>query len=99
MINEAKISDKLKLTKGVSLVCSTNPNKEIELNTSYKFIGYDERNVPVNDHSAIMTWYTSRPIWSPEEYEKIKYNFMMIKLEGINEPQWLKNFDIYEFTD
>jgi len=87
------------LTKGAKVVCLNNPTSEVDVNTPYTFIGYDVSNVPKNDYSATMTWYPSKPIWSPEEYEKIRYKFMMIKLDGISKPQWLKDFDIYEFTD
>ena len=99
MIAVNKINEMMNLTNGVRLVCLTNPSKGVELNTPYTFIGYEKRNVPVNDYNATMTWYKSKPIWSPEEYEQICYNFMMVKLEGIAEPQWLKDFDLYEFTD
>lgn len=87
------------LVKGTKVVCVDNPPTEIDVNTPYTFLGYDTSAVPKNDLNATMTWYPSRPIWSPEDYEAIKYKFMRIRLEGIEKSQRLADFDVYEFTD
>jgi hypothetical protein len=87
------------LVKGARVVCVNNPPKEIDVNTPYTFLGYDTSGVPANDLNATMSWYPSRPIWSDEDYEKIKFKFMQIKLEGVEKSQRLCDFDIYEFTD
>jgi hypothetical protein len=87
------------LTKGVRLRCLNDNISGIDINTPYTFLGYDETIVPANDLHATMTWYPSRPIWTPEEYEIIKFKFMRVKLEGVENSIPLKDFEIYEFTD
>lgn len=92
-------SELMTFVKGVKVICVSNPTKDIDVNTPYTFLGYDTSIVPANDLHITMTWYPSRPIWTPEEYEAIKYKFMLIKLDGVEKPQRLIDFEIYEFTD
>lgn len=86
----------LNMPKGTRLKCKVEhlTTKGVETGKEYTFVEYDERNVPKNDYSATMTWYPSKPIWTPEQYEDIKAKFMMVKLEGVADSQWLKDFDI-----
>lgn len=81
---------------GTKLKCANNHTtlSQVEIGKDYIFLGYDDSNVPKNRQNAVMTWYPDRPIWTPEAYEEIREKFMMIKLEGISEPQWLRNFEI-----
>lgn len=97
MDNEMK--QLMNLPIGSNLVCIGNPYKGTELNQVYTFLGYDESNVPKNDYNATMTWYTKKAIWTPEQYEDIRFKFMMVKLHGINGSVWLKDFNRYIFTD
>ena len=94
-MNEQKL---MNLVKGTKLICDKNlfDSKELELDKEYIFLGYDSSNIPVNNYSATMTWYPDKPIWSPEDYERIKFNFMMVILSGIEKPQPLKYFKIKE---
>jgi hypothetical protein len=66
----------------------------LKLVRSILFLGYDESNVPKNKQNAVMTWYPDAPIWTPEVYEGIREQFMMVRLEGVNKHQWLKNFEV-----
>lgn len=86
----------LTLQKGVKLICvaQTSYPNEIKGGKVYVFEGYDETNIPKNKQNAVMTWYSDGPIWTPEKYEEIRYEFMLVKLEGIEKPQRLKDFDI-----
>ena len=81
---------------GTKLKCKeiNNPNSNLEIGKEYTFLGYDEHEIPKNKQNAVMTWYPDSPIWTPEQYERIREKFMMIKVEGLDAPQWLSNFDI-----
>lgn len=96
-----KTMNLMSLTKGTTLCCKNNPNEKegIELNTPYTFLCYDSSQIPINNYKSCMSWYPDKPIWTPEQYEEIRFKFMRIKLEGIEKTQWLKDFKIYEFTD
>ena len=96
MSNKIDIQAMLKLQKGAKVICvidTTTPNP-IKGGKVYVFEGYDETNVPKNKQNAVMTWYPDKPLWTPERYEEIRYDFMMIRLEGVDKPQRLKEFDI-----
>ena len=81
---------------GTKLKCARNYSSptQTEIGKEYTFLGYDESNVPKNRQNAVMTWYPDKPIWTPEQYEEIREQFMMVKLEGVKDPQWLKNFEV-----
>lgn len=96
MNKENNIEKMLSLKKGDMLVCTDNQtnSRGTKQGSVYVFENYDDSLVPINQKNAIMTWYPDGPIWSPEEYELIKYQFMTIKLEGVEKHQWLKDFII-----
>lgn len=94
-----EIKNLMNLKQGSSLICVSNPTEGVELNNVYTFLAYDESNIPKNDYSATMTWYPSKPIWTPENYEDIRFKFMMAKLHGVEKPVWLKDFRRFEFTE
>jgi hypothetical protein len=85
---------KLNMLKGTKLVCTDNqtPQTGTVKDKEYVFVAYDETSVPKNRQNAVMTWYPDKPIWTPEQYAKIRYRFMQIKLEGVEKPQWLRDF-------
>ena len=89
------------LSKGATLICITDKNgsQGVEENMVYTFLEYDESNVPKNDLSATMTWYTSKPVWTPEEYEEIRFKFMLVKLHGVEKSVSLKDFRVFLFTE
>lgn len=91
-----RMNSKLTMPTGTRLKCKADrlTTTGVETGKEYTFVEYDKRNVPVNDYSATMTWYPSRPIWTPEAYEAIQEKFMMVKLEGVEESQWLKDFEV-----
>ena len=93
------MNELMNLTKGMWLVCLDDSINGIETNRPYLFLGYHDAIIPKNDLHATMSWYPSRPIWTPEEYEVIKFKFMMVNLEGLSKPVSLKYFQVYEFTD
>lgn len=95
MNNTLELKTKLKVGH---LLVSNHTNKFVEEGQHYCFEAYDESLIPKNNYKATMTWYPDKPIWTPEEYEEIKYKFMRIRLSGINEPQFLKDFEIVNFT-
>ena len=81
-----------------SLLTCINCSSDVEVDQNYVFVGYDDSLVPKNNYNATMTWYPDKPIWSLEEYDNIRIKFMRIKLDGIENPQWLKDFVQLEFT-
>lgn len=88
----------LNLPKGTLLTC-INETKDIEKGVKYSFVEYEESIIPINNYQATMAWYPDRAIWTPEEYEVIRYKFMRVKLADLDEPQFLKDFEISNFTD
>lgn len=88
----------LNLPKGAVLTC-IHESRDLEKGVNYQFAGYDDSLVPVNNYKATMSWYPDRAIWTADEYEEIKFKFMRIKLVDVDEPQFLKDFEIYLFTD
>jgi hypothetical protein len=75
----------MNLQKGAKL-------KNKETGDVHVFESYDEKNVPVNNYSATMTWYPDKPIWTPEEYEDIRFKFMVIVTDKGS--FYLKNFTL-----
>lgn len=96
-----RLESLMSLTKGTTICCGNNSNEKegVELNTLYCFECYDSSQIPMNNYQACMSWYPNKPIWTPEEYEEIRFKFMRVKLEGIEKLQWLKDFDMYELID
>ena len=84
----------MNLKRGTQLRClyGSLSSNDVKPNHKYKLIGYVTTSIPKNNYSATMSWYPDKPIWSDEEYEEIRYKFMMIRLEGIEKPQWLRDF-------
>ncbi len=91
------MTKKINLKVGNLVVC-LNGNRFVDEGQNYCFEGYDESLIPKNNYSATMTWYADKPIWTPEEYEEIRYKFMRVKLSGVDEPQFLKDFEPFRFT-
>jgi len=96
MSKKVDILAMLALQKGCKLICieDCGSSKGLKYGSTYIFDEYDESLVPKNKQNAIMTWYPDKPLWTPERYEIIRYEFMRIKLVGIEEPMMLKFFDI-----
>ena len=88
--------NKLEMPIGTKLKCKQiySTTSGLEVGKEYKFLGYDEHLIPKNKQNAVMTWYPDKPIWTPEDYEHIRQKFMMVKLEGIEKPQWLRDFKL-----
>lgn len=87
----------LNIPKGSLLTC-INCSSDIKIDQNYILIDYDNSLVPKNNYNAVMSWYSDKPIWTLEEYENICLKFMRIKLDGIENLQWLKDFTQLEFT-
>lgn len=96
MENKIDITAMLTLQKGCKLVCFEGDytNKNVKKGEVYVFEGFDDSIVPKNRENAVMAWYPDRPLWTPERYEFIRYNFMRIKLEGVETPVMLKFFEL-----
>jgi hypothetical protein len=75
----------MSLQKGAKL-------KNKDTNEIHTLESYDEKTIPVNDYSATMSWYPSKPIWTPEEYEEIRFKFMMVVTDKGS--FYLKNFTL-----
>lgn len=88
--------NKMQMPIGTKLRCKEVPFPKtgVEVGKEYSFAGYDETQIPLNKQNAVMTWYPDGPIWTPEEYEHIREKFMMVRLEGVEKPQWLHQFDV-----
>lgn len=96
-----EFKDLMNLRKGSPLVCvsSSHTAQEVEPNIIYAFLEYDESSIPKNSYNANMTWYPDKPIWTADEYEEIRFKFMLIKVKGVDKPVWLKDFKIFIFTE
>jgi len=88
--------NKLEMPIGTKLKCKQvhSTTSDLEVGKEYKFLGYDEHLIPKNKQNAVMTWYPDKPIWTPEEYVHIREKFMLVKLEGVKEPQYLNLFEV-----
>lgn len=88
--------NKMQMPIGTKLRCrekSNSPNST-EIGKEYSFVAYIDSEVPKNCQNAVMTWYPNKPIWTDQEYEKIREQFMQVKLAGVSSPQWLRDFDV-----
>lgn len=94
MSKKIDIQAMMSLQKGCKLICIEDNNKALKYGSVYIFEGYDDGIVPINRQNSVMTWYPDKPQWTPERYEMIRYQFMRVKLEGIEVPVMLKFFDI-----
>jgi len=96
MNKKIDIQAMMTLQNGCKLICivDNDSNRELKYGSVYIFEGYDDSIVPKNRQNAVMTWYPDRPQWTPERYEIIRYEFMRVKLEGIEVPVMLKFLDI-----
>jgi hypothetical protein len=83
----------LRLQKGCKLICLYD-YQGLKSGLTYTFESYDDSIVPKNRENAVMAWYPDKPLWTPERYEFIRYNFMRIKLEGVETPVMLKFFEL-----
>ena len=88
----------MNMQAGTKLVCVANGlnSKDLSVDSEYTFNKYKASSVPVNNYSATMSWYPNKPIWSDEEYEDIRFNFMQIEIDGIEHSHPLKYFKIKE---
>jgi hypothetical protein len=93
MSKKIDIKAMMSLQNGCKLICIED-NKALKYGSVYKFEGYDDSIVPKNRMNAVMSWYPDRPQWTPERYEVIRYEFMRVKLEGVEVPVMLKFLDI-----
>ena len=96
MSKKIDIKAMMSLQTGSKIICVSeqSPKRGTKYGSVYVFEGYDDSTIPKNRQNAVMTWYPDKPIWTPEEYENIRYQFMSIRLEGVEGHQWLKDFNI-----